>query len=174
MRENEYCYEYPRPALSTDCVIFGFDGVVLNVLLIERGGEPFKGCWALPGGFVQMDENAEESAKRELTEETGIKDVFLEQLYTFTDVNRHPLSRVITVAYSGLVRTSEHQIIAGDDANKVKWCSLKDIPSLAFDHNQIIDVAKSRLKDTISHKPAGSHLHDNFLISDLELILKNI
>jgi 8-oxo-dGTP diphosphatase len=175
MKTREYCYEYPRPALSTDCVIFGFDGIDLNILLIERGGDPFKGYWALPGGFVQIDENAEESARRELTEETGMKNVFLEQLHTFTDVNRHPAMRVITVAYFSLVRTAGHQVKAGDDANKVEWVSLNDVPSLAFDHNQIISMAKSRLENIISHKPAGSHLfYDNFSDSDLELILKNI
>ena len=95
MSEKKYCYEYPRPSVTTDCVLFGFDGVEINVLLIERGIEPYKGRWAFPGGFVNMDENTEQGALRELQEETGVTNVFMEQLYTFSDVDRDPRGRVI-------------------------------------------------------------------------------
>ena len=104
--ENQYCYKYPRPALTTDQVIFGFGEGELRVLLIRRGNEPFKGKWALPGGFMDMDEDAETCARRELEEETGLKVVNFEQLYAFSDVDRDPRYRVVSIAYYALVRGS--------------------------------------------------------------------
>lgn len=175
MSEKKYCYEYPRPSLTTDCVIFGFDGVDINVLLIERGIEPFKGQWALPGGFVQMDESTEEGARRELFEETGIKDVFIEQLYTFSDVNRDPRGRVISVAYFALVRTCSYEVIAGDDAKKAQWFKLCDIPSLAFDHDMILRIAHNRLKGKIRYQPIGFELLDEkFTMPELQLLYESI
>src|SRR5581483_12328951 len=94
-----YSYEYPRPSLTVDCVVFGLDEENLKVLLIERDLEPFKGKWALPGGFVRLDETLDEAARRELREETGVTNVYLEQLYTVGDINRDPRERVVTVAY---------------------------------------------------------------------------
>src|SRR5438132_8602992 len=102
-----YTYKYPRPALTVDCVVFGFDEGELKVLLIGRGLEPFKGCWALPGGFVRVDEALDEAARRELEEETGLKNVFLEQLYTFGTVDRDPRERVVSVAYYALVKLAD-------------------------------------------------------------------
>ena len=102
--ENQYCYKYPRPALTTDQVIFGFGEGELRVLLIRRGNEPFKGKWALPGGFMDMDEDAETCARRELEEETGLKVVNFEQLYAFSDVDRDPRYRVVSIAYYALIR----------------------------------------------------------------------
>ncbi len=164
-----YSYKYPRPALTTDCIIFGFDEVELKVLLIERGIEPFKGQWAFPGGFVQMDETTEEGAKRELFEETGLKNVFIEQLFTFSDVNRDPRGRVISVAYYSLVNLRNHVAVAGDDAAKAKWFSVKDIPSLAFDHEKIFRMAMYRLKGKIRYQPIGFELlPEKFTLSDLQ------
>ena len=102
-----YQYKYPHPSVTTDCIIFGFDGIDLKVLLIERGIEPFKGQWAFPGGFMQMDESAEEGAARELEEETGLKNVYIEQLQAFSAVNRDPRERVVTIAFYALVKLSD-------------------------------------------------------------------
>ena len=118
--ENQYCYKYPRPALTTDQVIFGFGEGELRVLLIRRGNEPFKGKWALPGGFMDMDEDAETCARRELEEETGLKVVNFEQLYAFSDVDRDPRYRVVSIAYYALVRWEDCKVKAGDDRLKLK------------------------------------------------------
>jgi 8-oxo-dGTP diphosphatase len=170
MEEKEkYCYEYPRPALTTDCVIFGFDETDLKILLINRGIEPFKGRWALPGGFVRMDETTEEGAKRELFEETGLKDIFIEQLYTFSDVERDPRGRVVSVAYFALVSLKNNPPTAGDDAHKAAWFSIHDIPSLAFDHEKILRVAFYRLKGKIRYQPIGFELlPEKFTLTDLQ------
>jgi 8-oxo-dGTP diphosphatase len=170
MENNQkYTYDYPRPALTTDCVIFGFDETDLKVLLIQRGIEPFKGRWALPGGFVQMDETTEEGAKRELFEETGLKDIFIEQLYTFSDVERDPRGRVVSVTYFALVSLEDNHPEAGDDAKKAEWFSIHEIPSLAFDHEKILRVAFYRLKGKIRYQPIGFELlPEKFTFTDLQ------
>src|SRR5256714_15623767 len=104
-----YSYQYPRAALTVDCVVFGFDEGELKVLLIQRGLEPFKDKWALPGGFVRVDETLDDAARRELAEETGLKNVFLEQLYSFGSIDRDPRERVVSVAYYALVKLSDHR-----------------------------------------------------------------
>jgi 8-oxo-dGTP diphosphatase len=137
-------------------VIFGFDGVAIKVLLIQRGIEPYKGKWAFPGGFMQIDETVEECAKRELEEETGLKTTSVEQFYTFTDVNRDPRERVITVAHYALVRLEE--VKGGDDAMSAQWFAMNEIPSLAFDHDRILRMAVNRLKERICFEPIGFEL----------------
>ena len=151
MKTNHYTYKYPHPAVTLDCVIFGFDGTRLHVLLVERGIEPFKGKWALPGGFIRMDESADDGAKRELMEETGLKADFMEQFHTFSDPGRDPRERVITIAYYALCKMSE--VHAGDDAAKAFVVKLEDIPwdELAFDHAQV-------LKDYIEWRNGNSSL----------------
>ncbi len=156
MEEQKFCYKYPHPALTADCVIFGFDGVSIKVLLIQRGIEPHKGKWAFPGGFMNIDETIEECAKRELQEETGLNNVSVEQFYTFSDVNRDPRERVITVAHYALVRLSE--VKGGDDAMSAKWFAMNEIPSLAFDHDRILRMAINRLKERICFEPIGFEL----------------
>ncbi len=99
MEENKYCYKYPHPAVTTDCVIFGFDGEKLKILLIKRGIEPYKGKWALPGGFLKPDESAEAGALRELQEETGLTNAYIEQFHAYSEPDRDPRERVITIAY---------------------------------------------------------------------------
>lgn len=151
MSEQKYCYKYPHPAVTADCVIFGFDGVSIKVLLIQRGIEPFKGKWAFPGGFMRIDEAAEECARRELEEETGLKNASVEQFYTYSDVHRDPRERVITVAHYALVRLSE--VKGGDDAANARWFAPEDIPSLAFDHDRILRMVMNRLKERICFEP---------------------
>ena len=169
MTKKEYSYKYPRPAVTTDCVIFGFDETDLKVLLIERGIEPFKGKRAFPGGFIRIDETSEACARRELFEETGIKDVFMEQLYTFSDTERDPRGRVISVAYFALINLKNYKVKAGDDASKADWFSIKEIPSLAFDHEKIFRTALYRLKGKIRYQPIGFELlSDKFTLSELQ------
>ena len=156
MEEKNYCYKYPHPAATSDCVIFGFDGVAIKVLLIQRGIEPYKDKWAFPGGFMQIDETVEECAKRELEEETGLKTTSVEQFYTFSDVNRDPRERVITVAHYALVRLEE--VKGGDDAMSAQWFAMNEIPSLAFDHDRILRMAVNRLKERICFEPIGFEL----------------
>lgn len=155
--EGQYVYKYPHPAVTTDCVIFGYkpkDG--LSVLLIKRGIEPFKDCWAFPGGFIRMDEDAETGARRELQEETGLKTAYMEQFGCFSDVNRDPRERVITIAYYALVKKSE--VKGGDDAADAHWFPVDSIPALAFDHDRILRVAVQTLKERIHFKPIGFEL----------------
>ncbi len=146
----KYCYEYPRPALTTDCVVFGFsknDNSNLHVLLIERGNPPYKGKWAFPGGFLDMDEDAETCAKRELFEETGLQNIDIEQLHTFSSVDRDPRGRVISIVYLAIVPLEDNIPIAGDDAQKAKWFPINNLPDLAFDHKEIFEMALLRVKN---------------------------
>ena len=173
MEELKYHYKYPHPAVATDCVIFGFDGINIKVLLIKRGIEPFKGQWAFPGGFVRIDESADEGARRELEEETGLKNAPMEQFYTFTEVNRDPRERVISIAYFALVRLSE--VVAGDDASEAQWFSLDEMPSLAFDHERILRTAINRLKERICFEPIGFELlPEVFTMSELQNLYEGI
>lgn len=155
-----YEYDYPRPALTVDCIIFGYDheDESLHVLLIERGEDPFKGQWALPGGFVGIEESAKKAAERELKEETDVEDIFLEQLYTFTDPERDPRGRVVSIGYYALVNLKDQSIEASSDADDVKWFETNSLPTLAFDHKYIFDVALQRLQNKISYAPIGFEL----------------
>lgn len=173
MAEQRYCYKYPHPAVTADCVIFGFDGVSIKVLLIQRAIDPYKGKWALPGGFMNIDESAEECARRELEEETGLKTASVEQFYTFTDVMRDPRERVITVAHYALVRLSE--VKGGDDAAKAQWFVQSEVPSLAFDHDRILRMALARLKERICFEPIGFELlPEVFTMSELQNLYEAI
>lgn len=154
--KGKYTYDYPRPSVTTDCVIFGYDGKELKVLLIERGIEPFKACWAFPGGFLGMDEDALSSAKRELKEETGLENAFVEQFHTFSEVGRDPRGRVLTIAHYALVRIQE--VRGGDDAAQARWFSIADVPHLAFDHDRILRMALTRLREKIHFEPVGFEL----------------
>lgn len=156
-----YTYAYPRPAVTTDCVIFGYDVKEgLSVLLVERGLEPYKGCWAFPGGFLKMDETADACARRELEEETslslGEESDLLAQLGCFSGVDRDPRGRVITIAYYALVRKAE--VRGGDDARAARWFPIQAVPRLAFDHELILRTALKRLKEDIHFKPVGFEL----------------
>lgn len=164
-----HSYEFPRAALTVDCVVFGMDDEDLKVLLIERGLPPFEGEWALPGGFVHVDETVDEAARRELEEETGLEKVFLEQLYTFSAVDRDPRERVISVAYYALVNLIDHRVQAATDARNVAWFSVDDVPSLAFDHADIFQMALARLRGKLAYQPIGFELlPQKFTLSQLQ------
>ena len=170
-----YTYKYPHPAVTADNVIFGFDGSSLHILLVERGLEPYKGCWALPGGFLQMDETIEQCAQRELFEETNVQEVYLRQFHVFSEVERDPRERILTVAFYALVRKSDYELIAGDDANDASWFPLNELPPLAFDHHKIIELAQSRLQEEIRLRPIAFKLLDKkFSMSELQRIYELI
>ena len=175
MEELKYHYKYPHPCVTTDCVIFGFDGTRLNVLLVERGIEPFKGYWALPGGFLRMNEKAVEGAKRELFEETGLKDAYIQQFHTYTDPQRdiRDGARVITIAYYALVKKSE--VKGGDDAAKAQWFPCDKVPSLAFDHLMILREAEKALRRQIHFEPIGFELlPEPFTMTELQRLYEAI
>src|SRR2546425_6466435 len=153
-----HTYQYPRAALTVDCVVFGLGEGELKVLLIQRGLEPFKGRWALPGGFVRVDETLDAAARRELHEEAGLTNVFLEQLYTFGAVDRDPRERVVSVAYYALVKLSEHEAKAATDAANARWFAVSRVPRLAFDHAEILPMALARLKGKVRYQPIGFEL----------------
>jgi len=166
---HSYTYHYPRAALTVDCVVFGFDEGELKVLLIERALKPFKGEWALPGGFVRVDETLNAAARRELAEEAGLKDVFLEQLYTFGAVNRDPRERVVSVAYYALVKLADFSTKAATDAADAKWFPISNVPKLAFDHAHILTTALARLKGKVRYEPIGFELlPPKFTLSQLQ------
>ncbi len=155
--------------LSIDAVVFGYEEGNISVLLIKRKYEPFKGKWAIPGGFVLNDESLEEAVERELHEETGIKINYLEQLYTFGKPNRDPRGRVVSVAYFGLVRPNAFKIFASTDAEQVQWFHINELPKLSFDHKDILEAAIERLQGKITYEPIGFELLDKkFPFSDLE------
>jgi 8-oxo-dGTP diphosphatase len=164
-----HTYEYPRAALTVDCVVFGFDEGELKILLIQRGLAPFKGKWALPGGFVRVDETIDEAARRELSEETGLTNVFLEQLYTFGAVDRDPRERVVSVAYYALVQLAEHPAAGATDASDAAWFAVAKLPALAFDHTQILQTALRRLGGKVRYEPIGFELlPEKFTLSQLQ------
>lgn len=170
-----FTYEYARPALTADCVVFGLDNEDLKVLLILRDLDPFPGQWALPGGFAVVGEHIEETARRELAEETGLKGVFLEQLYTFGKPDRDPREHVVTVAYYALVNMTEHHIEASTDARNAAWFEINDVPKLAFDHGHILKTAYERLQGKIRYQPIGFELlPDKFTLRQLQQMYEKI
>lgn len=173
MDEPEYCYRYPHPAVTTDCVIFGFDGAELNVLLVKRGIEPYKGKWAMPGGFLKPDEPAHECARRELREETGLEQAYMEQFHTYSTPDRDPRERVITIAYLALVKIQD--VHGGDDAADARWFPVSRVPQLAFDHDVILRDALSRLRERIHFHPIGYDLlPEKFTVRELQTLYEGI
>jgi len=170
-----YCYEFPKASLTVDCVVFGLDSDHLQVLLIQRGIQPFQGQWALPGGFIHMDESLEQAALRELREETGITQIFLEQLFTFGDVDRDPRDRVVTVAYYALIDLNAHQLKATTDASDAAWFPVAKLPPLAFDHAKILSVGLKRLKGKLRYEPIGFELlPKKFTLSQLQHLYETV
>lgn len=193
---KSYTYKYPHPAVTTDCVVFGFDGKNLQVLLIQRGEDPFKGKWAFPGGFLKVeykkdtdldvDESAEDCARRELKEETKLENVPMRQFHTFSHIGRDPRERIVTIAYYALVKSQE--VEGGTDANKAQWFNVDNVPKpvsdnegnilkpgLAFDHDHILEVALKTLRESIYFEPIGFDLMpEEFTIPQLQTLYESI
>ncbi|MGD0674923.1 MAG: NUDIX domain-containing protein [Polyangiaceae bacterium] len=186
-------YAYPRPALTVDCVVFGLAarddgrGPALLLLLVERGENPFKGSWALPGGFVEVSdagsqgESLDEAARRELREETGVEVAYLEQLHTFGTPGRDPRGRTVSVAYYALVRSADQVATAGSDARSARWFSMtsrgpdRAAGKLAFDHHAIVSMALERLQSKVRHAPIGfSLLPARFSLTQLQALYEAI
>lgn len=166
-----YTYDYPRPALTVDIVIFTLQKEELHVLLVQRAQEPFKGMWALPGGFIHIDESLEEAALRELREETGLDgECYLEQLYTYGDPERDPRERVVSVAYFALV--SGNRLMAGPgepDVQAAHWHAITTLPTLAFDHADILRYALRRLRYKLEYTAVGFELlPEEFTLTELQ------
>ncbi len=167
--------KFERPSVTVDIVVFTVRDSGLNALLVKRKSWPFEGCWALPGGFVKMDESLEEAAARELEEETGVNDVYIEQLYTFGYPKRDPRTRVITVVYFALIDSGNIRLRATADASEAAWFSVKDIPKLAFDHDKILAYALQRLRWKLEYtNVAYSLLPEKFTLTDLQKVYEII
>lgn len=170
-----HSYKYPRPSVTVDCVLFGLDADRLQVLLIRRNSAPFKDRWALPGGFVDEGETLEDAARRELAEETGLGDIYLEQLYSFGDPGRDPRGWMISVAYYGLVSMRQHAPIAASDASEAVWKDATAVCRLAFDHDKILRVALERLRGKVRYRPIGFELLPRkFTLSQLQRLYEVI
>ncbi len=162
-------FPIPQIKLTVDAIVFGYNAGKISILLIQRKYDPFKGRWAIPGGFVLEEESLEEAVHRELKEETGVSINYLEQLYTFGAVERDPRGRVVSVAYFGLIQPDGHTLEASTDAALAQWFEIDDLPELSFDHRLILKVAIERLKGKITYEPIGFELLETkFPFSDLE------
>ncbi|HON08737.1 MAG TPA: NUDIX domain-containing protein [Verrucomicrobiota bacterium] len=175
MGQKYYKYKYPHPAVTVDCAVMGIISNHLHVALIQRKNEPFKNQWALPGGFVGIEEALEDAVKRELKEELTIELKHLEQIGAFGNPNRDPRERVISVAYYSLIKTNDLLLQANDDALNYQWFYIRDLPTLAFDHTQIIDCLLKRLNEKIKCSPFGIELlPEKFKLSSLQNIYEDI
>ena len=165
-----YTYDYPRPALTVDIVAFSVQNQKLNVLLIERAEPPFAGMWALPGGFVQIDEDLITAAERELEEETGVQGAYLEQLYTYGAPERDPRGRVISVAHFALIPSNKPiQSSGGSDAAQAQWHPIHQLPPLAFDHLEIVNYALRRLRYKLEYSAVGFELlPETFTLTEIQ------
>ncbi len=170
-----YTYPYARPALTVDCVVFGLDEHELKVLLIRRKNDPFAGCWAFPGGFLDVGETPLEAARRELTEETGLEKVDLEQLHAFGDPDRDPREHVVSIVHYGLVNVRGTRPRAADDARDAGWFPVRKPPPLAFDHDRILRMAVERLREKVRSQPVGRGLLPReFTLSQLQQMYEAI
>ena len=149
-KKGKYIYDWPRPMVTVDAVVFAFFKNKVKLLLVNRASKPFKGKWALPGGFVDIDEELEDAIVRELSEETGLTGVRLEQMHTFGKCGRDPRGRQITIAFIGIATKGQERIKPGDDAVAARWFDIEKLPKdMAFDHNEVVRFAIERLKTII-------------------------
>ncbi len=170
-----FTYDYARPAVTVDITVFTVRNDELNVLLIKRAEKPFQGEWALPGGFVTEDEGLEEAAARELVEETGVCDVYLEQLFTFGAPGRDPRGHTVTVAYSALIPSDNLELTASTDAEGVAWFAIDKLPVLAFDHDEILEVALDRLVAKLEYSTIAFQLMpEAFTLTELQHVYELI
>jgi 8-oxo-dGTP diphosphatase len=170
-----YEYTHPHPAVTTDIVLFTVRDDRLQLLLVRRGIEPYRGSWALPGGFVRADEGLDTCARRELEEETGVGEVYLEQLYTFGKPDRDPRERVITVAYYALVCSSRLRLSAASDAVDARWFPVDNLPELAFDHEEIVELAHRRLVSKLDYATiAFQFLPNTFTLNEVQDVYETI
>lgn len=171
---ENYYKEHDRILVALDCIIFGFDRSGLKLLLIKRDFEPEKGKWSLMGGFLNRDESLDDAADRILHKLTGLKNVYLEQLYGFGEVDRDPVERTISIAYYALINIREHDKELMDKYS-ARWFPINDLPDLIFDHNEMVEAAKSRLKYRASHEPVGFELlPEKFTMPELQILYEGI
>ncbi|HLZ61419.1 MAG TPA: NUDIX domain-containing protein [Ktedonosporobacter sp.] len=167
--------KYERPSVTVDVVMMSLRKRDLQVLLVKRAAWPYEGMWAIPGGFVNIDESLETAAKRELQEETEVENVYLEQLYTFGDPGRDPRTRVITVVYFALLDSERLHVKAASDAADVGWFSVYDLPPLAFDHAKILDYTLNRLRGKLDYTTiAFNLLPEHFTLRELQRVYEII
>lgn len=165
----------PRHALTVDNVIFGLDDGELKVLIVRYGEGKSSGRWALPGDWLHEGETLEQAANRVLLDRTGVKDIYLEQLHTFSELDRHPGERIITVAFYALVRSDAHGLSEGHDNMEARWVSVRETPELIYDHNRILDTALTRLKHKVRHEPIGFNLlPEKFTLLELQRLYEAI
>jgi len=170
-----YTYKYPHPAVTVDACLFTIQDDRLKILLIKRALDPYKGDWALPGGFVHLDENLEQAVKRELEEETGATGFYFEQLETFGQVDRDPRERVISVAYFALAPADHVTLRADTDAADAAWYAIEDLPDLAFDHAGIVNKAVQRIRSKVEYSTAAfEFLPPKFTISDVRQVYESV
>jgi 8-oxo-dGTP diphosphatase len=156
-KKGRYVYEWPRPMVTTDAVVFRFAKGKLWLLLVKRRNEPYKGSWAVPGGFIELEEELEDAAARELEEEAGLAGVRLEQMRTFGAVGRDPRGRQITVVFMGIAEEGQDRLRAGDDAAEAKWFDIDKLPeSMAFDHREVVRFAIGKLKAMSIYRESNS------------------
>ena len=168
-----FTYRYPRAALTVDCAVFAFEKGALHVLLIRRGQAPFEGMWALPGGFVGMEETVEAAARRELQEETALEHIYLEELGSFSRVDRDPRERVISIAFVALVRGIP-DVLRGSDAAEARFFAVDAVPELAFDHDAILRAARERLRLQLRTRPVSELLPKKFPLRDLQALYEAV
>lgn len=170
-----YTYDFPRPAVTVDNLIFTFENRELKILLIQRRNEPFSGEWALPGGFVDINESLKDAALRELREETGIDNAYIEQVHTFGEVDRDPRGRTISISYYAFVKAYEVNPVADSDAQALDWFSINELPDMAFDHYEIIRFATNQLKEKFKFHPVSFELlPDEFTLTELQRLIETV